>query len=316
MGKPLLLFGQPNLLNHSFEADADEADPSSWTISGSSNGTNDVDTAEFHSAGIGFPSIKSLRQNVTGANITYVALAAQRVQCDDLLAILKARDLEIAVAVMVKYGQPQAQNSVHLELKQYDGSNLVVGEGTEKTPPTTRSFMVGEGPEWFMLVTVQKLHADTDRIEVHLRYQLVDVADYHADADVWWDRVFLGGFIDFHKGFKEFSVKGVSGYGLNQGDGVAEIVKFARSSSLVQLSSINIVENSVLDNALKGFLQSMASDTPGRVALWADRDRFTNGERHFQFLVPDPKTPDISYPKGWTRRNYTVKLIAYTEFTD
>jgi len=316
MGKPLILYGQPNLLNHSFEVDADEADPSSWDITSSVNGLNDVDDAQFHSAGIAAPSVQSLRQNVSIAGAGNKAVAAQRIQADDLLAILKAGNLEFGVTAMVRLGTPGVDNNVYLDLKQYDGSNLTVGEGTEKTAPTSRSFIVGLGPEWLMYVTAQTIHADTDRMEVHLRYETDTVNDYDASGHVWWDRVFMGGLVDFHKGLNRYKSTGNTGYNVNQGDGVAEIVKVNKSSSDLDIDITNVVENSVLDYHLKGFQKLIGSDTPGQCAFWADRDLFTNGERHYQFLIPDPKTPKIEYPPGFNRRNYKYKFLAYTEYTD
>jgi hypothetical protein len=317
MGKPLVLYGQPNLLNHSFESDADEAAPSDWDIASySNNGENKVDTAFFHSAGVGYPSTRSLRQNINGANVTYSAVATQRIQADDLLTILKARDLEFGAAAMVRYGKPVAEKNASIELLQYQGTTLTIAEGTLKTPPSTRKFITGKGPEWLMYVVGQKLHADTNRIEIRLRYDIAVVGDYDADADVWWDRVFMGGLIDFSKGLADYDTTGMTGYVVNQGDGVAELVKVYTSSADISIAINNIVEDSDLDNQIKGLQQLTGSDTPGKTALWVDRDKFTNGERHYQFLIADPKTPKIDYPKGFNRRNYKYKFLAYTEYTD
>jgi hypothetical protein len=316
MGKPLLIYSLGNLLNWSFEDDADEADPSNWDITDSNNGLNDVDDAEFHSAGQGLPSVQSPRQNVSSGVVGYKAIAAQRVQMDSLLQILKDTGQEIAVAVMVKYGDPNAQHNTYLDLKQYQGTNLTVGEGTEKSAPTLRSFVLGEGPEWLMAVTAATLHDDTNRIEVHLRYEIDDVTYYGASSHSWWDRAFVGGLLDFHKGMKTFSLKPEAGYVTNVGDGVAEIVKLTSSMTEMSMALNNILEGGPYDLGVKALLRTLASNEPGMVALWGDRDRFLNGQRHFQRVILKNDTPRITYPEGVTRRSYKFSAMAFSEFTD
>lgn len=313
---PLILYSLGNLLNWNFEKNSDGEAPDDWDTSLSNNEDIEVDNTEYHSAGEGLPSTVSIRMNVDGANVSYEAVVAQRVQMDALLRIAKQTGGEIAVVAMARHAAPAVQNSVHLDMKQYDGTNLTVGEGTQKTPPAERKFVTGVGPEWFMYVTAQTLHADTDRIEVHLRYKLADTGDYGASNYVWFDRVMVGGLIDFPKGMRGFDMVPEGGFAVNEGDGVVEIVKLTASKTDINITLANILEGSDYDMSIKRFLRTLASEEPGICAFWGDRGKFTNGERHFQRVVPSDSTPKIEYPGGFPRRMYKFKLTAFTEFSD
>lgn len=316
MGKPLILYGLAPLLNSSFEDGDTGGVPDNWTDVAPVNEDHAISTALFHSAGTGLPSIQSYRQNVDNDTVGNKTIIAQRVQIDDLITTVRDAGQEIAITVMLRASLVRVLNNVYVDMKQYDGSNLVIAEGTIKTAPASRTFITGLGPDWFMRVTAETLHADTNRIEVHIRYELSDSADYGSSAYAYWDRVFIGGLVDFTKGVVDLTVRGTTGYDANVGDGVAEMVRLHKPSTLLQMNVNNVILDSSLDSQLKSCMRMLSTDTPPEMALWIDRDRFTNSENHFQRWILDPRTPRISYPPGFSRRMYQLKGQAYTEFCD
>ena len=315
MDKPIILYGLANLLNSSFE-ESTTSPPANWSTIFSVNQLQSLSTVEFHSAGIGIPSIHSHQQNVNNDTAGNVSFLSQRVQVDDLINIVRTNDQEIAVAAMVKLVEPGSASNVSLIINQFTDTTLTVGAGTSRTPPSERSFISGDGPEWLLYVTAQKLHADTNRLDIVLSYSIATSADYSAGANVFWDRVFVGGLVDFTKGIAEFTVTGQGGFSANIGDGVAELVRLHKPSTDLSILINNIVENTSLDLQLKSMMQMMGSDTPPEFAFWLNRHKHTNGERHYQRVILDSKTPRIQYPAGFIRRMYSLKGTAYSEFVD
>lgn len=317
MGKPMLLHSLGMLSNASFEDDADGAAPSGWdTATYSISGLQEVDDAYACSAGAGLPSLKSLRQNVVSDTVGFRACAAQRVQLDDLRTVATANDTEIAACALVRYEDPRAVENAHVDLLQYAGTSMTVGEGSPVVSITERKFRVGLGPEWFMLVCAAKIEPTVNYFEIRLRYEIGDAANYDANAHAWFDRAAIGGLVDFDRSVSDLGMRSRSGFRYNLGDGVAEIVKIAHATNQITFDVPTVLEGTRLDYDLRSFMQMLAGDSPGHCALWIDRDKYTNSERCFQRLVPDPRTPRIEYPDGVVRRNYELRFIAPSEFTD
>lgn len=309
MGFPLMLFGLAPIVNSSFEADAGGAAPSGWEIASSVNGVNSVSSTEFHSAGAGIPSARSLKQNVTAGTAGNKAVARQRFAPTDLLALLKLTGTELAAAAMFNPATQDAHTNATLTLEQYSGGSATPGSGALVAPPFTRSFEAGAFP-WILKVTAITIDPATVWVDLVLRYDLV--AGYAAGNDVWWDRVFLGGLLDLHKGFRKVDPVLMAGYSANEGDGSLEIVRTRRPRTELGLQLGNIADGCEDDLQIKAFMRWMHGSAPGPLALWVDREQHTNVGRHFQLCYQDPKFK-IDLPSGFLRANYDFDLVAPSE---
>lgn len=312
---PLIIYALQTLTNYSFETDADATDPpTGWDDSASSNGVNEVDDAEYHYVGDGLPSLQSVRQNVTGAGGGNKAVLRQRFALSNFPAFMQREgEVEIVAAGMMKAANQIALGNARVVLRQYDGGTSTPGSGTERTSPQERWFHGANDEPWFLRVHAAKLHSTTDWLDLCLEYEL---GTYDANAHVWWDQAFLGVLLDLPKGFKTVKIGSSLNYNVNHGSGVIEIVKFAPSSSELEISLTNIFEDPTIRDNLYGqimnFERWLGSDQVGALAFWGDRNYFTNARRHFQEMFVKPKT-EATYRPGIARRNLSYKLIAPNE---
>lgn len=308
-GFPLILFGLAPLVNPSFEDDADAAAPSGWNTSLSVNPSQEVDTAQYHSAGHGLPSTRSLKQNVLSGTGGNQAVAAQRFQLPELLPILKEDGGELGATAAIRFaGNPAVANAA-LELRQFQGGSSTIGSGTPLTAPSTRSWLSG-GPDWFLRVTAQGVHASTDWIELRLVYGLA--GGYSVAADAWWDRVFCGGLVDLTKRFRRFRARPRLGIALNEGDaGAVEVVRYSKVRTEIEIEAVNLLHDTPDELALRR-LQRWLESGAGTLAMWTDRDVLTNAGRHYQRLVHDDRA-QVEWPAGVLRRNYDFRFIAPVE---
>lgn len=314
MGFPLILYGLQTITNPSFEADAAGASPTGWIESGT-NPDQEVSADFGHVVGATtLDSLMSLRQNVANSTAGNYSLVRQRVQPTELAKALILNESEFAVSAMIRFGGPLAKRNASVTIEQFSGGTSAVGSGTPLAAPSVRSFQTGCGPNWFMLLAAQRLSATVEYIDIGLRYEIDVSDDFDAGAHAYWDRIIAGGLIDFPKGFREFDLDGDAGYSVNQGDGVLEVVKLHVARSGIDVVIANVLEGSDFGSELNAYFQSVGGGLPGRCALWGDRDRFTNSERHFQNLVVDPSQPSIEYPAGVTRRTFNLKFLAPSEY--
>ena len=310
MSFPLIVYGLAPLTNADFETDADEAAPTGWTTTSSVNPLQAVDTAEFQSAGHGIPSTRGLRQNVVDATAGNKAVALQRFQVVDVLTILKESGGELAAVASLKAAAQIGYLNAAIKLAQYQGGTSAPASGTLLTPPAERSWR-SAGPEWFLALTAHEIHANADWIELSLEYVL---GTFDATADVWWDRAMCGGLVDILRGTRRWSPRVDLGYAVNEGDaGEVEVVKIHNPRTRLDVEFRNLIEGSTDELALRRFNRWL-EQAPGRLAIWGDRDKLTNAERHYQRAVHDPRLR-VNYPRGPTRRTYRFRLIAPGEGT-
>lgn len=316
MGKPLMIFGLRNIVNESFEDS--NSTPTSWDTSQSVNGDIAISTTESHSAGVGFPSSNSLRLNVATNTAANKSIVAQRFAVSDLETLSVTRDRYIAGAVMVKYVNAQAQTNTLFQVKLFSGGTTAIGSGTPVSPSAeSRTHYSNANSDWQLLVHKVKLTSAVTYIEISLEYEIDTSGDYDATAYTYFDRAFLGGVVDFapdNKGLASLKMAPDTGYSMNVGDGVVELVKIAKASTEIEFEINNVLEDTDLDNDLKMMMEWMGGATPGLVAFWADRTLHRNSERHYQYCVVDPKSPKYEYPAGYPRRLFQFKLAAPKEF--
>jgi hypothetical protein len=309
MGRPFILYGLADLVNPSFESGDT---PIGWDLSTSINGMQSIDTSVVQSAGDGLPSLRSLKQNVTGGDAGNIAIAQQRVAITKLPGFVKEGVVEVAAVASLKVARGVGGRNAQVRLLPYDSSGSATpGSGVLLAPPEERRFECG-GPDWVLRVASQMLHADTAYIDVQLVYD-VALGDYDADAFAWWDRVMLGVPIDMHKGFRSFDLDPDAGYDVNEGKGVAEIVKMSPARTRIDVEVVNLLEG-LQDDAtqFEQFSRWLGRPDAGFLALWGDRDQLTNARRHFQLLYQDPSF-SVQYPPGLARRNYSFRFIAPSE---
>jgi len=313
VNKPLILYGLLPIANNSLEVDGELAAPSSWDTSLSANGANEVTAGEAQSAGDGIPSLKSLRQSVSNV-ASAKAIAAQRFAVADypLLDLVRDEGMELALAASLKPANQWAWEHADLRIRQYDATGTAtVGTGALLTAPSDRRFDAA-GPDWYLVVRAVELHADTAYIDVELR---VDWAStWIAASYAYWDRVLCGGLVDLQKGFRGGqSHQQDSGFEVNHGDGVAEIVRLSGPQTQIDADFRNVEPETPMDLQLKAFNRWVAHQQ-GFVALWGDRDYLTNRDRHFQRCYHDPKFK-VDYPEGYVRRDYRFRFVAPSEGT-
>ncbi len=309
MGFPLILFGLAPLVNSSFESDAGGAAPSGWDTAASVNGISLVSSAEFHSAGDGLPSARGLRQNTSSGTAGNKAIARQRVALPELLPIIREAGTEIALAAMFKPTDQRAADNATLVLEQYSGGTSAPGSGALLPPPFSRSFSCGEG-NWVLRLAAAAPDPAAAWLDVVLRYDLT--AGYNAASDAFWDRVFLGGLVDLHKGFRKIDPEPTAGYAANEGDGAVEIVRTRRPMTKLDLQLANIAHGCEDDLQLKALRRWLAGPLPGTLALWVDREQHTNAGMHYQRVYQDPKLK-IEIPPGFLRTHYGFELTAPSE---
>lgn len=310
MGYPLILYGLAEIGNWSFELDVDGTDPpSSWTDLGTS-GIQEVDDAYFHSAGDGIPSAQSLKQNVLADVGGNKAVTAQRFAIADLLTIARENEIEIAAAACLRPESQVGLENAVIRLKQYDGTSDTPGVGSLQTAPLERMFFAG-GPVWYLAVAAAKIAAATTRVDLELVYDIAR-AGYDASGSIWWDRVFLGGLVDFPKRFRGgFSSRLDSGQRANEGDGETELVRVRGPRTQVDADMQNVLDSSDLGRQLKAFNRWIGKGL-GFCALWRDRENSTNADEHYQRAHVDRRYRVIM-PAGPTRRNYDFRFIASQE---
>jgi len=310
MGRPILLYGLAPLVNASFESDAGGTAPSGWDTSQSVNASQQVVADVFHSAGPGIPSARAMRQHVVDGTAGNKAVALQRFQLADVLAVLKAEGGELAAGAAFRPGLSEAMANGILKLAQYQGGTATIGSGTLLTPPASRSWVTA-GPGWFLKWTAQEVHASCDWLELSLRYELVE--PFVSGAFAWWDRVFCGGLVELQKRFRQWRPRTDPGLAINQGDGVAEIVRVRQVRSDVDVRLVNLLHGSDDELAVRRFVRWLETGT-GFLAMWADSDDLTNAGRHYQRLahVDDLR---IDFPPGVLRRDYDFRFVAPAEGT-
>ena len=306
----MLLYGLAKIGNPAFEDDADMAAPTTWDITASVNGVNEVSTSEFQSAGDGIPSTRSLRQNVTADAGGNIAIARQRFSIPDLLAIARENDVELAIAASLKAEAQEGFNNALLRFRQYDGTSDTPGEGSLQAAPSERLFTAA-GPVWHLFIGAAKIAAGTTRIDVELVYDIARDG-FNAGGSVWWDRVVAGGLVDFDKRFRGgFSSRLEAGVGVNEGDGETELVRTRGPRTRVDCRVANIMQGSRLALELRAFNRWLGRGV-GFCSLWRDRDLLTNADEHYQKTYVDRRFR-VRMPSGPTRRDYDFRFIASQE---
>jgi hypothetical protein len=310
MGKPLLLYGLPAFDNFSFEDDDGGQAPSGWDVTGT-NDLSEVSDTEYHSAGVGFPSARSLYQNVDNNTAGNISIVRQRFDLSTLIDILRSNDVELAMTAVAKFEAQEGHDNALVRIRQYDATGTSTpGTGSLLTASSER-WVRYSGPLWFLCMVAVKLHASAVWIDFELVYDM-DRAGYNALGGVWWDRIIAGGLVDMEKGFTGgFKAQSNHGSVLNRGDGISETVKITGPSTVITAKLENILEGSAVHNQMTAMIQWLML-APGYLAIWGDRDKLTNATRHWQKIVHDP-TMEVSYPPGFARANYTFKFIAPNE---
>lgn len=315
MNKPLILYGLLPVANASFEADAELAAPSGWSTALGANQHNEVTATEAQSAGDGIPSAKSLRQavdNTSGAK----AIAAQRFAVADypVLDLVRNEGVELALTASFKPANQWALDHGDLRIRQYDATgSATVGTGALLTAPSDRR-ADSAGPGWYLAMRAVELHADAAYLDLELRLDWVASSGWVSGSYAYWDRVLCGGLVDLHKGFRGgMDEQQDSGFVVNHGDGVAEIVRLTSPETRIDCDFRNVEPGTTADLHLKAFNRWVAHQQ-GFLALWGDRDYLTNRDRHFQRCYHDPKFK-VQYPEGYVRRNYAFRFVAPSEGT-
>lgn len=317
MGHPILLYGTGQLKNHSFEEPGIDAQlPTDWLgFGGLQNGIYLTSNTFFQSAGRGIPSEYSLLQYVTTDVAGNNSKTNQRLDLTNLIPYLQSSGQELAVMAMCRPTEDIAYRNAELNMYQYqsDGDPALPFDGTQNTPPTERHIRYGDSGPWYLFLTAQKVHADTKYVDISLEYNM-DNAGFYAGSAVHWDRVFVGGLVDFSKGFKSIEESPNPGYGVNYGNAIAEIIKISSVQTALNLTLANVDDCSPLAQSMRAFVE-WQQFSKGYVTFWGDREKFTNFDRHYQQTVVQPgnKSLRVVYPSGVVRRNYSMSLIAYAE---
>lgn len=311
MGRPLILYGVEELENHSFEDDSPATDPpTGWDDSLSVNGENAVSAAQAVSPGLGFPSVQSVQQNVTGAGGGNKAVLRQRSSADDARLFLQAFGSgEIAAAALLKGANATALSNASIEIEQYSGGTSTPGSGSLQSA-SSRAITSSSSDGWELRVAVEEIDPDTDYVDVLLQYEL---GSYDAAADAFWDRVYLGALVDFTKGIRNISDRVSGGFAVNHGNKVVEVVKIGAARTRIDVNIEKVLLGMTQTDAdLKRFDQWLGSDYVGRLVFWLDRDRSTNAAQHFVNVYPDPGFR-VRMPPGVEMRRYQFRLEANGE---
>ena len=309
--KPMLIYGLASIVNPSFE---DDSTPTGWDTSLSVNGDSSVTATEFHSPGSSNPSIQSLRLNVATASTSNKAIVRQRFQLTDLFSVLNRHEGFLVAASMVKFSNSLSKKSSSIRLYQYSGGTATIGSGTPLASAMEQESYYGTD-DWVLGVFKAQIHADVEWVEVSVEYALADTADYGVTNYTYWDRVFLGGLIDFPpgKGVNKWNYSPVMGYKVNEGDGEYEIVKIRRARTKFEMRVEKVLAGTDIDRDLKAFQEHLASGSPGSLAVWGNRSQHDHAGRHYSSVYVDPTTPSYQYPPGVERRDYKYKFIAPME---
>jgi hypothetical protein len=314
MGYPLLLYGLQDVQNYSFEDDVVGVSPSGWELD--ENYMTAEVQEEAHVTGFyGIGENKSARTRITTPQAYMYVRISQRIAISDLRDVINPYNGQVAVVVMVKFTDPLLEPSVAIDSSQYSGGDGSVGSGAFKGLGLGyRGWITGCGPEWFMLVRVFELYDDAEYLDLRIGNSFSDTTYADLTGYTYFDRVMVGGVIDFPKGVRELQGEGDAGYEINQGDGVFEIVRVRNASSTLSMTVANVLEGCDLDAQLQSYFASCAMDGPRKCAFWGDRDRFTVGTRHFSHLIPDPTQMKYQYEPGVSRRTYELRFIAPREW--
>ncbi len=312
MAYPMIIYGLLPIPNWSFETDAPATDPPSGWDDASVGGVNQVVSDQFHSAGSGLPSAQSVRQNVSDGTSGNLARLRARLDVSAIPAFLRGADApELALAVMLRAANETASANALLEIHQFSGAGATSapGTGTETTGIVTRRMSYG-GPEWRLRVCAVRLAAATTYVDLHLVYDPARRA-YDPSADVWWDRCFAGHLLDLGRGFRRITPKVNAGFRVNEGGQAFEIVQLRKPRTEIRVDIHKLFAGTPDYEAMASF-DRWLEETPGRLAIWQDRDKHTNAERHWQSCYRDPRYA-VKYPAGRTRRNYAMKFVAPAE---
>jgi hypothetical protein len=315
VGRPFILYGVEELTDHSFEDDAPTTDPPvAWDDSLSVNGQNEVTADEANSPGVGFPSVQSVRQNVDSGAGGNKAIIRQRTAAADVLAFLQEYgNGELAGVAVLKGADSTALTNAVISIEQYDGGTSTPGSGSLKTPSSSRNVSAAGSDNWELRIAAEEIHADADWVDVLLTYDIA-LGGYGASSHAYWDRVYVGAVFDLaDKGFRTLSDRVRTGFALNEGDKVVEVVRYtaARTEIDVELRNV-LLDQGAIDADAKRFMAWHASSYVGRIVLWVDRDRYSNSDHHFVNAYPDDRVR-IRMPRGVERRRYNLRFNANGE---
>lgn len=307
MGRPVIIYGVEELDNHSFEDDSPATDPpTDWDDSPSVNGINAVDAGHYISPGIGFPSVQSLRQNVTSSGGGNKAVLRQRVAAADAVGFLQQYGSgEIAAVAHLKPVDATASGNASIAIEQYSGGTATPGSGSLESSTARTITAVGDGT-WELRAAVDDIDSATDWIDVLLKYEL---GSYGASSHAYWDRVYVGALLDMaDKGFRTIADRIKPGIAINEGDKVVEVVRYTATRTELDLEVRNVLLNQgTIDADLKRFMQWHETEFVGRVVIWVDRDRYHNSDHHFVNAYPDDRIR-VRMPPGVERRRYNIRL--------
>lgn len=309
MGKPLILYGLTDLVNNSFEDTG--AGLAGWSTAGSVNGVQSS-LANGHFIGDGIPSLRHLYQNTLSGTAGNKSKVSQRFTPKNLPLILDA-GLELAAVASFLAPKPLTLRNGTMTLTAWGnpGYNAAVpGSGTQYSHVSERSFMSG-GPRWLLRCFACVPSSSVLGFDVTFTYD-PSIAGYDPDGGAFWDRVLVGTLLDMDKGFRSIAYTVDGGHAVNEGGGAVEVVSLRQPSTQVDIELSNVYDDAELGEAFFQFTRWFASPYVGLLALWQDRDKLTNAERHFERLAHDPKL-SIKYPEGWPRRNLSLRFIAATE---
>lgn len=315
MGYPLLLYSLQDVLNPSFEDDDIGDPPSDWTVT-TDDMLVDVQDEPHIPGNHALSDVRSCRFRMTSPTGTMSANITQRIAVTDLNDLLYLYGGTYGLVFMMKATSPVfiTSNAIRVWAGAYQGGTTTIGSGTYKgLGPNLRGFVTGYGPQWFMYVTTFDPYEGVDYLDIQIG---TIIANALYDASAYWyiDRVMLGGVIDFPKGVRTLKGDGDTGYELNQGDGVYEIVRTRNANSKLEIEITNVLECSDFDNQIRGYLASLAMSVPRRCAFWGDRDHHITAERHFEHLITDPKQMKYTYEPGVARRTYSMRFLAPKEY--
>ncbi len=305
--RPIVLFNLFDIQNRYFD-DAGSGIPE-WDIATlDTNGDNIQSVSANHNPNTIVESTQSLRQNVLASAVNNKAVAVQRFDCTDLAKVLSFHGAYLAVAAMVKHTDNNSALNSRVFCKMFSGGTIVVDSGTELVPEIEERTIFGT-EDWRLEVHKVKMDSAAVWAEIRLQYLLADTANYDAASFTYWDRPFMGGIVDFqNRGFQGVGIDPNFGYNVNEGDGEVEMVRVSRPSSKLDITVSKVLEGSDLDRDIKAMLDSHSLPTPTPCAIWNNRTKFTNHERHFETAVLDPSSPKYKVPPGVTMRNYKFKF--------
>lgn len=316
MGAPLILYGLRPLANASFEDDA--TGPAGWTAAGAGAG-HLVVASPVHSAGDGIPSVLALQQGVSSATTGNRAVLTQRVSAAAIPSWMRVASgaaspltPEIGATAMLNASDGGAARFASLRLRQYSGGDATPASGAEITPAASRRAEYAlPAAAWRMRFAAIALAPAADWIDVELSFDPA-AGGWRSSSVAVWDRVFLGCVADLRRGFTKWDLETDGGVVLNQGNGVAELVKVCRPTTTITAELGAVFADSPDDAALKRMIRWSNGSDPGYMAVWLDRERHLNEDQHYQRVAwADKRSP--SYQPGVLRRTYALTLVAPVE---